>query len=61
MPLLVSIVAPREVWDYATMRITVRGIGGISWLRRLIEDLVGYTISYRTYLGIFLLIRAVRT
>ncbi|WP_054855272.1 class I SAM-dependent methyltransferase [Vulcanisaeta sp. JCM 16161] len=61
LPLLVSIVAPREVWDYATMRITVRDIGSISWLRRLIEDLVGNIASYRTYLGIFLLIRAVKT
>ncbi len=61
LPLLVSIVAPREVWDYATMRITVRDIGGISWLRRLIRELIGNIVSYRTYLGIFLLIRAVKT
>ncbi len=52
LPLLVSIVAPREVWDYATMRITVRGgIGGISWLRRLIGgELVGNVVLHRTYL-----------
>ncbi|WP_237699701.1 class I SAM-dependent methyltransferase [Vulcanisaeta moutnovskia] len=61
LPLLVSIVAPREVRDYATMRITVRGIGSISWLRELIKELVGNIESYQTYLGIFLLIRAVRT
>ncbi|GAB6945696.1 class I SAM-dependent methyltransferase [Vulcanisaeta sp. JCM 14467] len=60
LPLLVSIVAPREVWDYATMRITVRNIGDISWLKELIKDLVGNVVSYRTYLGIFLLVRAIK-
>lgn len=61
LPLLVSIAAPREVGDYATMRITLRNIGGFSWLRGLINDLIGNVVLYRTYLGIFLIIRAVRS
>ncbi len=60
LPLLVSIAAPREVRDYMTMRVTVRDIGGFSWLRGLIREFIGNIITYRTYLGIFLIIRAVK-
>ncbi|BDR93121.1 class I SAM-dependent methyltransferase [Vulcanisaeta souniana] len=61
LPLLVSIVAPREVRDYMAMRITVRNIGGHSWLRSLVNHTVGEIVTYRAYLRIFLLIRAVRS
>ncbi len=58
LPLLISLVAPRTIKEYLTMRDTIKGIGSISWLRLLINKFVGDVISSRKYMGIFTIIRA---
>ena|GEM_PF-1178042 len=58
LPLLVSIIAPRSIREYSVMRLTIKNTGPISWLRDLIDKLVGDVVSFRKYIGIFVVIRA---
>ncbi|MFP3216163.1 MAG: class I SAM-dependent methyltransferase [Vulcanisaeta sp.] len=58
LPLLVSLVAPRSIKEYLTMRRTIKGLGPISWLRNVLNKFVGDVTSYRKYMDIFVIIRA---